>query len=157
VVKSGKRRHSGDGTPLFLGTHEHTLDSKGRVSIPARFRAALGEPRLIVTTNVDSGGRCLIAYPVPAFQRFLDNVSALPQFDESVILLRRLHVAGAAECPIDALGRILIPPTLREHASLRRDVLWAGMGRVIEIWDRRRWAALSGDGSLARRLAKLGL
>ena len=157
MEKSGKRRDNGRDGFLFLGTHAHTLDGKGRVSLPARFRQSLGDGRLILTTNVDSHGRCLVAYPVGAWERFLGRVADLPQFDENVILLKRLYVAGATECSIDPLGRILVPPTLREHASLRREVIWAGMGRQIELWAKDRWAALRGDGSLARRLAKLGL
>jgi len=140
-----------------LGTHHHTLDDKGRVSLPVRFRQALGDGRLILTTNVDSHGRCLVAYPVPGWERFLDRVSHLPEFDENVLLLRRLYIAGAAECTTDSLGRILVPPTLREHAALKRDVIWAGMGRQIELWAKDRWAALRSDKSLAKRLAKLGL
>lgn len=157
MEKSGKRGDKrGDGF-LFLGTHAHTLDAKGRVSLPARFRQALDDGRLILTTNVDSHGRCLVAYPVAAWERFLQRVADLPQFDENVIRLKRLYVAGAADCAIDSLGRILVPPTLREHASLGREVIWAGMGRQIELWAKARWSALRPDGSLARRLAKLGL
>lgn len=154
--KSGKRG-KGDQGLLFLGTHGHTLDDKGRVSLPARFRQALGDGRLILTTNVDSHGRCLVAYPVAAWERFLDRVADLPEFDENVLLLRRLYIAGASECTIDGLGRILVPPTLREHAGLRREVIWAGMGRQIELWAKNRWQSLRGDTSLAKRLAKLGL
>jgi transcriptional regulator MraZ len=157
VEKSGKSgRPQRDGF-LFLGTHAHTLDGKGRVSLPVRFREALGDGRLILTTNVDSHGRCLVAYPASSWARFLARVADLPQFDEDVLLLKRLYVAGASECAIDALGRILVPPTLREHAELSREVIWAGMGRQIELWDKDRWTALRGDGSLAQRLAKLGL
>ena len=157
VGKSGKSAAPGGSGFLFLGTHGHTLDDKGRVSLPVRFREVLGDGRLILTTNVDSHGRCLVAYPVAAWERFIGRVAELPQFDEDVLLLKRLYVAGATECAIDGLGRVLVPPTLREHAALQRDVIWAGMGRQIELWDKERWTALRGDGALAQRLAKLGL
>jgi MraZ protein len=157
VGKSGKTSTPRGNGFLFLGTHGHTLDDKGRVSLPVRFRDALGDGRLILTTNVDSHGRCLVAYPVPAWERLLARVAELPQFDEDVLLLKRLYVAGASECAIDSIGRVLVPPTLREHAALGRDVIWAGMGRQIELWDKERWTSLRGDGSLAGRLAKLGL
>jgi MraZ protein len=127
---------------LFLGSFEHTLDGKGRVALPARFRdalAAVGDLRLILTTNVDPGGQCLVAYPLKEWQAFQERIAALPQFDEAVIRLKRLHVAGASECAPDRQGRILVPPVLREYAGLKEQVLFAGLGPSIEIWDRMRW------------------
>jgi len=118
------------------------MDEKGRVSLPARFREALGSEgdfRLVVTTNVDPGGSCLVAYPLKEWQAFQERISGLPQFDEAVIQLRRLHVAGACECTPDRQGRILIPATLREYAGLRAEVLFAGLGASLEIWDKARW------------------
>lgn len=127
---------------LFRGTHEHAIDDKGRTSVPASFRellAARGDAHLVVTTNLDEAA-CLVAYPPGEWQALYQRIATLPRFDERAIRLRRLFVAGAAECPIDAQGRILVPPTLREYAGLARDVIWAGTGREMEIWDRRRWA-----------------
>jgi MraZ protein len=129
-------------TTLFLGSYEYLLDDKGRVSLPARFRdvlSALGDTRLIITTNVDPAGQCLVAYPQQEWQAFQERIASLPQFDEAVIRLKRLHVAGATECTADRQGRILIPPMLREYAGLKSQVLFAGMGKNIEIWDRTRW------------------
>jgi MraZ protein len=127
---------------LFLGSYEHALDEKGRVSLPARFREVLGgegDSRLIVTTNVDPGGACLVAYSLKEWQAFHERISGLPQFDEAVIQLKRLHVAGACECTPDRQGRILIPAVLREYAGLRAEVLFAGLGSSIEIWDKASW------------------
>jgi MraZ protein len=127
---------------LFLGSYEYLLDDKGRVSLPARFREVLsssGDSRLIITTNVDPAGQCLVAYPQQEWQAFQERIASLPQFDEAVIRLKRLHVAGATECTADRQGRILIPPILREYAGLKSQVLFAGMGKNIEIWDRARW------------------
>lgn len=118
------------------------MDDKGRVSLPARFREVLstfGDGRLVVTTNVDPGGACLVAYPFHEWQGFQERIAGLPQFDEAVIRLKRLHIAGATECSADRQGRILIPPVLREYAGLQRTVLFAGLGSSIEIWDRGRW------------------
>ena len=133
---------------VFLGTYEHTLDDKGRVSLPSRFRdllAAGGDARLVVTTNVDPNACCLVAYSVPEWQAFHEKIAGLPQFEPSVIRLRRLFVAGASECPVDRQGRILIPPFHREYAALKDTVLFAGLGTTIEIWDRGAWEAERSD------------
>lgn len=127
---------------MFLGTYEHTLDDKGRVSLPVRFRELLGangDSRLILTTNVDPGARCLVAYPVQEWLAFQERIAGLPQFDEHVIRLKRLHIAGAAECTTDRQGRILIPPLLRDYAALSGPVIFAGLGSCIELWDRNLW------------------
>lgn len=127
---------------MFLGTYEHTLDDKGRVSLPVRFRELLGangDSRLILTTNVDPGARCLVAYPVQEWLAFQERIAGLPQFDEHVIRLKRLHIAGAAECTTDRQGRILIPPLLRDYAALSGAVIFAGLGSCIELWDRNLW------------------
>jgi MraZ protein len=118
------------------------MDAKGRVSLPARFREVLsinGDSRLVLTTNVDPGAQCLVAYPILEWQSFHERISSLPQLDEAVIRLKRLHIAGATECSPDRQGRILIPPVLREYAGLRQQVLFAGLGSNIELWDRSSW------------------
>jgi len=115
------------------------MDGKGRVSLPARFRemlSAVGDCRLVLTTNLDPEGRCLVAYPIPQWQVFEDKVAAMPQFDPAVNQLKRLHFAGATEVSADRQGRILIPLVLRDKAGLCGTVLFAGVGDKIEIWDR---------------------
>lgn len=150
---------------MFRGRYEHAIDGKGRTSLPSRFRealAGLGESRLILTTGLDA---CVVAYPLPEWTAFESRLSRLPQFDESVVMLRRIYVSAAVECEVDKLGRILIPSTLRKHADLKRDVLWAGMGPNIELWDKDGFESVRlevlGDPekrqAMARRLADLGL
>ena len=150
---------------MFRGRYEHTIDAKGRTSLPSRFREVLashGESRLVVTTGLDV---CLVAYPMSEWLAFEERLSGLPQFDPSVAMLRRIIVSGAVECEIDKLGRLLIPQNLREHARLGRESLWAGMGRHIELWAKERFEqmrsnALEDDDKrreMARRLAELGL
>ena len=150
---------------MFRGRYEHAIDGKGRTSLPSRFRetlAGLGEARLILTTGLDA---CVVAYPLPEWNAFEARLSRLPQFDESVIMLRRIYVSGAVECDVDKLGRILIPGTLRKHAALTREVLWAGMGPNIELWDKAGYETVRNDvlsdpekrQAMARRLADLGL
>jgi MraZ protein len=168
VEKSGNAWRcsaSVSGYLVFLGSFEHTLDEKGRVSLPIKFReilSAKGDTRLVLTGNVDPGGSCLVAYPIQEWQAFQDRIAALPQFDEAVIRLKRLHIAGASEILPDKQGRILIPPLLREYAGLEGPVVFAGLGANIEIWDRARWeeARRSAKASLAEindSLARLGL
>ncbi|MEK6606535.1 MAG: division/cell wall cluster transcriptional repressor MraZ [Myxococcota bacterium] len=129
------------GGALFRGAHEHSIDDKGRTSVPAAFReilAARRDARLIVTPNFDDA-TCLVAFPPPEWETVWARIAALPRFDDGAIRLRRLFVAEASECAIDPQGRLLIPPLLRAHAGLEREIVWAGTGREMEIWDKRRW------------------
>ena len=125
---------------MFRGRYEHTIDQKGRTSIPSRFRELLSskyaDDRLIVTSFLDP---CLIAYPVAEWQAFEERVRALPRFDPKVVRLKRVFISGASECPIDRNGRILIPPVLREFAGLKREIVWSGMVDYIEIWAKDNW------------------
>lgn len=150
---------------MFRGRYEHALDSKGRTSLPSRFRevlAADGQERLILTGGLEA---CVVAYPLAEWLAFEERLARLPQFDPHVAMLRRLYVSGAVECDIDRLGRLLIPNGLREHAELDREVIWAGMGRHIELWSKGQFeglraAALQDEvkrAALAERLAELGL
>lgn len=116
----------------------------------------------MITTGLDA---CLVAYPMNEWLAFEDRLARLPQFDPTVAMLRRIYVSGAIDCDIDKLGRVLIPASLRNHAGLKREVLWAGMGRHVELWAKDRFeemraAVLDDDDKLtemARRLAELGL
>lgn len=150
---------------MFRGRYEHTIDTKGRTSLPSKFRellGAAGESRLVITTGLDP---CLIAYPMPEWLAFEERLAKLPQMDASVTALRRIYVSGAIECEFDKLGRILIPASLREHANLEKEALWAGMGRHIELWSKTRFEAATRSvlddadkrREMVRRLAELGL
>jgi MraZ protein len=147
---------------MFRGRHEHTIDAKGRTSVPARYRDALdaaGEKRIVLTSALD---RCLQAYSPPEWNAFEERLAKLPQFDRVVQKLKRICVSGAVECDIDDVGRILVPPSLREHAGLRKEVLWAGSGRYAELWDKEEWlknieTSDEERQSMAQRLAELGL
>jgi len=123
---------------MFRGRFEHTVDSKGRVSIPAKFRELLAEKyddRLILT-NFD---RCLVAYPYEEWRVLEERVGSLSMVKKEAKAFQRFFISGAAECPIDKLGRILIPPTLRDYAQLGKNVVFAGMLRKFEIWSKERW------------------
>lgn len=154
---------------MFRGLFEHTIDAKGRTSLPSRFRDVLRRnadaeeeadgDRLIITTGID---RCLVAYPQAEWNAFEARLAGLSQFDPHVVQLKRLYVAGATECVLDKHSRLLIPPMLREYAGLRRDVVWAGMVTTVELWDKELWneqtAASRGNrDAIARALTELGL
>ncbi len=156
---------------LFRGQHEHAIDAKGRTSVPSKFRDLLAAPasfsggaeeRLVLTHGVDP---CLVAYPMTEWVAFEERLAKLPQFDASVAMIRRLYVSGAVEIELDKLGRLVIPKELRDAAGLTREVLWAGMGKHIELWSKARFeglrrAVLDDDkkrADIAARLAELGL
>jgi MraZ protein len=150
---------------LFRGRYEHSIDTKGRTSVPSRFREVMlaqGDTRLVVTTGLDT---CLVAYPMTEWLAFEKRLSELPQFDADVVMLKRIYVSGAIECELDKVGRILIPAALRKHAGFSRDALWAGMGSYIELWANERFEDLRKDVladedrrfEIAKRLAELGL
>jgi MraZ protein len=147
---------------VFRGRYEHSIDAKGRTSVPARYRDALsaaGERRIVVTSALDP---CLVVYAPAEWAAFEEKLSRLPQFDRAVQKLRRIYVSGAVECEFDDVGRILVPPTLREHAGLKKDVLWAGAGRYAELWDKEAWqrhfeTTDDEKRDIATRLAELGL
>ncbi len=147
---------------MFRGRYEHTIDAKGRTSLPARYRdalAALGERRIVLTSALDP---CLVAYTMPEWAAFEDRLSKLPQFDRAVQKLKRLYVSGAVECEVDDSGRVLVPPTLREYAGLSKDVIWAGSGKYAELWDKATWrthfeTTEDERRDISARLAELGL
>ncbi len=147
---------------MFRGRYEHTIDQKGRTSLPAKFRevlGAIGERRIVLTSSLDP---CLVAYTMPEWLGFEEKISKLSQFDRAVQKLRRIYVSGAVECEVDDSGRVLVPPTLREHAKLSKEVLWAGSGRYAELWDAELWkkhfeTTDEERAEIGSRLAELGL
>jgi MraZ protein len=147
---------------MFRGRYEHTIDAKGRTSLPARYRdvlSSMGERRIILTSSLDP---CLVAYTAPEWGAFEERLAKLPQFDRAVQKLKRIYVSGAVECEVDDSGRILVPPTLRAHAGLGKDVLWAGSGKYAELWDAEQWkrhfdTTEDERTQISARLAELGL
>ena len=123
---------------MFRGRFEHTIDSKGRVSLPAKYREILStnyNDRLIIT-NFDS---CLVAYPYEEWVKLEEGFSTHSIMEEDVQTFIHYFISGATEATIDKLGRMLIPPLLRKHAGLEREVVFVGMITRIQIWDKERW------------------
>jgi MraZ protein len=146
---------------MFSGVFQHSIDAKGRTSLPAKFRDQLvaeSADKLFITTDLIDD--CLFAFAPAAWRRVVEKVSSLSMFDERTRLLSRAFVAPSQECPVDKLGRILIPPSLREHAGLVEEITWAGQGERIEVWTPKAWAeqqkkARAQDKALLRRLSEL--
>ena len=123
---------------MFRGRFEHNVDAKGRVSLPAKYRDILSSnynDRLVIT-NYDN---CLIAYPYEEWVTFEENFRQYSIMQEDVEVFMHYFISGASECTIDKLGRILIPPILRKHAGLEREIVFVGMITRIQIWDKQRW------------------
>ena len=128
---------------MFRGQFTHSVDAKGRISLPARFRDVLladGDARFVLTPALFDP--CLHLYPMRAWEEFEQKVAGLPSLDPNAVRFRRMYVSAAVECELDKAGRVLVPPHLRERAELdKSDALWAGMGRNLELWSKVRWDA----------------
>jgi MraZ protein len=144
---------------MFLGDYQHTLDAKGRVSLPAKFRTEM-TGKLVIAKGLDD---CLYVYPADAYNTFVEELVSREDFDPRIRKVRRFFTTGAVETEFDSAGRIMLPVNLREYAGLSREVAVTGNGNRIEIWDSEAWAAYQGgedEGSiedLARELADAGL
>jgi len=134
------------------------LDEKGRLSMPAKFRARLAEG-FVVTRGFE---QCLTIFPMPEWQTLADNLARFPVTDQKARSLRRVLFAQAADTELDRQGRMLIPEYLREAAGLGADVIVAGMDGYIEIWDVERWREMERSNAenandIAQSLADLGM
>ncbi len=127
---------------MFRGSFEHTLDSKGRLSIPARFREVLlgkGDDRIIITNFAINGIRCLDVYPLDEWLHFEEEIRKKPKFERRMVLFQNYYLGGACECSLDQQGRILIPPLLRHYANLKRDVIVVAALEKFRVWDKEAW------------------
>jgi MraZ protein len=127
---------------VFRGHFEHTVDEKGRVAIPARFREVLSglqEERLVVTKFAIQGKRCLDAYPFGAWRQLEQKLQARRRFDPKLVSLRNYYVSGAYECQLDGQGRILLPQYLREHSGIDRDTVFTGDIDKFRLWNKDTW------------------
>ena len=116
---------------MFMGTYDHSLDAKGRVIVPSKFREALGD-RFVITRSLDP---CLCVYDMPAWERFVQKLSGLPYNTRKQRELVRFFMSSATEVEPDKQGRILLPQKLRAHAHIEKNVVLLGVGARIEIWD----------------------
>lgn len=120
---------------MFMGQYEHSIDTKGRIIIPAKFRENLGES-FVVTRGLDG---CLFLYPDAEWQRFVEKLQSLPS-NQNTRRMQRQFLSKAMEVALDKQGRILIPSLLREIADLEKEVVFVGMMNRIEVWDKQKLA-----------------
>jgi MraZ protein len=123
---------------VFRGRYEHTIDAKGRISIPSKFREILGkkyDERLVIT-NFD---HCLVAFPSEEWSLLEQKVGTFSLMKKETSAFFRFFYSSAMDCEIDKQGRLLIPQTLRDYAGLQKDVVLVGEGKRIEIFAKERW------------------
>ncbi len=144
---------------MFRGSFEHTVDSKGRVSVPSKFREIIAdryEGRLVLAMDYD---RCLTVYPLEEWEKLEEKIRNLPTMKKEVRDFMRFLLASATECELDRQGRVLITPAHRQHAGITKNVTLVGIIDKIEIWDSKAWEARTtqnGD-KIGEALAALGL
>ncbi len=120
---------------MFLSQYQHSIDDKGRVSIPAKYRADLA-PGLCLTAGYDD---CLVLYPQAEWEALVERMAKLPLTSPDARAFRRLRYSYATDAPMDQQGRLAIPPHMRELAKIKSEVVIMGVGEYIEIWARELW------------------
>lgn len=140
---------------MFMGEYNHTIDAKGRLIIPSKFRETLGD-EFVVTKGLDG---CLFVYDNAEWGNFESKLKTLPLTNKDARQFVRFFLAGAASVEVDKQGRILLPSVLREFGQLAKDVILVGVGSRIEIWSRERWEGTSDTldmDEIAERMSEMG-
>ncbi len=141
---------------MLMGEYEHTLDAKGRISMPAKLRKDMGDT-FVLTKGLDG---CLFAFSKTEWLNFEEKLKSLPLSDKNARNFVRFFLAGATECEIDKQGRFLIPNNLREAATLTKEAIIIGVGTRLEIWDKSTWnkkdKEISAD-EIAENMTMLGI
>lgn len=142
---------------MFLGEYQHTLDAKGRVSLPAKFRSEM-TGSVVISKGLEGS---LYVFPAEDYSAFLQGLLSQDDFDPQLRKVRRYFTSGAVETELDSAGRVTVPPVLREWAGLVKDVTVTGNGTRIELWDSAKWASYNEAGDsiedLTKELAGSGL
>lgn len=125
---------------MFKGTVKHSLDARGRIAIPPKLRQyieKIGNIEVLIITQGFEG--CLFAYPPAEWRKIEEKAKELPLIDKKALAFKRFFIAPAAECVLDKLGRIMIPPNLREYANINKEVYISGVVEKIEIWSKENY------------------
>ena len=141
---------------MFMGEYNHTIDAKGRLIIPSKFRETLGDT-FVVTKGLDG---CLFVYDNVEWNVFEEKLKSLPITNKDARQFARFFLAGAAEVEVDKQGRILVPNVLRDFAELNKDVVLIGVASRIEIWSKERFEGITAYEDLdeiAEHMAEFGL
>jgi len=141
---------------MFMGEYNHTIDAKGRLIVPSKFRDALGD-EFVITKGLDG---CLFVYDNKEWNAFEEKLKSLPLTNKDARQFVRFFLAGAANVEVDKQGRILVPANLREFAKLTKDVVLVGVASRIEIWSKEIWEcseSFDDMEEIAEHMADLGL
>ncbi len=125
---------------MYQGSHNINLDAKGRMAIPAKYRETLSSAcggRIIMTAHTQD--RCVLVYPETEWQAILPKIEALPTFNRAALRAQRLLIGYACALELDANGRVLVPPTLRDYAGLEKKLMLVGLGKKFELWSEDAW------------------
>lgn len=128
--------------PSFLGNFTHSLDPKGRVSLPSEFRRVIGEYKdesVVFTNYISDGARCLEGFSLKAWQSFEKKLREKSRFNPKLQKLENFYLSRACECVVDGSGRILIPSYLRTYAGIEKDVTFTSSIHGFRVWDSRVW------------------
>jgi len=120
---------------VFRGVNGINIDVKGRIAIPTRYRERLQESRSCVVLTIDTEEKCLLLYPLTAWEDIEAKLAQLPSFNPAARRIQRLLIGHATEAELDSHGRILLPPLLREYAGLSKHAMLVGQGKKFELWD----------------------
>ena len=141
---------------MLMGEYSHSLDTKGRLIMPAKLRQDIGD-KFILTKGLDG---CLFAFSQTEWNNFEEKLKGLPLSDKNARNFVRFFLSGATECEIDKQGRFLIPTNLRISANLEKDAIIIGVGTRIEIWNKETWQKcddnISAD-EIAQNMTMLGI
>jgi len=143
---------------VFMGEYQHSLDEKGRITVPAKFREGLGE-RCVVTRGLD---QCLFLYPLAEWRAVEEKLRKLPMTQRDARAFTRFFFSGATDVELDKQGRIMLPANLREYAKLVKDVVIIGVSTRVELWAKEVWeeymheAAASFE-AIAEKIVDLGI
>ena len=140
---------------MFIGEYSHTIDAKGRLIVPSRFREQLGD-EFVVTKGLDG---CLFVYENSEWKSFEEKLKELPMSHRDTRKFARFFLAGASQVEVDKQGRILIPAKLRKSAGLEKDLVFVGMINRVEIWDKDTFEAqtLGSEMSMEEAMDALGI
>ncbi|HJF19730.1 MAG TPA: division/cell wall cluster transcriptional repressor MraZ [Enterococcus columbae] len=130
---------------MFMGEFQHSIDAKGRLIVPAKFREKLGNT-FVVTRGLDG---CLFGYPLDEWNKLEEKLNEMPLAKKDARLFVRFFYSAATECEIDKQGRINIPQTLRAHAQLEKSCVIIGVSNRIEIWDEARWQSFTKEAEMS--------
>lgn len=158
MVVSGVKYKKGGVGSMFIGEYQHTIDDKGRIIMPSKFREGLGF-NFIVTKGLDN---CLFVYPKEEWMILEEKLRSLPLTNRDARAFVRFFFSGATECTLDKQGRVLVPSNLREHSRLLKEAVIIGVATRIEIWSKEEWDIYNNDDSLsydsiAEKMAELGI